>query len=110
MAWVDANATQLTKLGKKSPDDFARVEKASQDHIAFLRKTDPISTGKPKDAMPVFAADYTGWVEWALKKIAASDDLDAIFESIDPFWSDLMPPDKDALQAARRAREEKLEP
>lgn len=44
-AWVDANQQQLAKLTAGSPDDSARVKTATEKHPAFLRKTDPISSG-----------------------------------------------------------------
>lgn len=56
MAWVDANQPQLAKLTAGSPADAARVKTVADKHLAFLRKTDPISTGKapaePADTFP----------------------------------------------------------
>jgi phage recombination protein Bet len=53
-AWVDANKTQLERLGQFSPAHGAKVRAETEKHIAFLRKTDPISSGpqKPTDAFP----------------------------------------------------------
>lgn len=120
MAWIDANQQMLAKLEKGSPSDAANVKSFTEKHLAFLHRTapksDPISTGVPtksKDAMPNIEKNYTGWIEWAVKKIAvtdAGDDMDALFESFDPFWDDLMPPDKDALLNTRRGREATQEP
>jgi phage recombination protein Bet len=116
MQWIDANKNQREKLAKVDPALDADVGRTVEGHLAFLRKTapkeDPISTGIPKkDTMPNIADEK--WMAWALAKIAetdAGDDMDVLFESIDAFWSDLMPGDKDALLGARKAREAALEP
>jgi hypothetical protein len=118
--WIDLNKLPLSKL---SEEQHKTIDAAVQKHIAFLRKTapalvskpDPISTGRPKakDAMPDFASDYTGWIEWAVRKVAitdAGDDMEALFESFDAWWSELMPPDKDAILSARQEREAEQEP
>jgi phage recombination protein Bet len=113
MQWIDANQAPL---GRITPEDAKKVSAATEKHLAFLRKTapkeDPISTGIPKkDAMPNIADEK--WMAWALGLIGltdAGDDMDALFESFDPFWPDLMPSDKDALLGARNAREAALEP
>lgn len=61
---------------------------------------------------PDFAKDYDGWLAFQLAAIAAAETpeaIEAIFGAIDPIWSDLMPPDKEQLQGARREAEGKLE-
>ena len=47
-----------------------------------------------------------------LKKIAEAETpevIEALFEEIDPKWSDILPPDRDGLQGARRDAEARLE-
>lgn len=107
MAWIDANVTQLEKLGKGSPSDTARVKVATEKHMAFLRKTepkaDPITSGpqgalldnmggdtapKPGKATsarakaakkaPDFEKDYDGWVKWNIDQIATAETPEAI--------------------------------
>lgn len=114
MQWVDANASPLSRL---SEADAKKVNAAVKKHLTFLRKTapakpDPISSGVPK-AMPDIATNYEGWIKWAVATISATDagdDMDALFESFDPFWGDIAPFDKDLLAKTRRGREEAMEP
>lgn len=99
--WVDANAAQLKKLSKAM---FAKVEAATKVHQDKLRVP---------AAMPNIATDYAGWIKWAVSKISATDagdDMEALFESFDPFWSGMFPGDKELLLSARRGREEAMEP
>lgn len=99
--WVDANAAQLKKLSKAM---FAKVEAATKAHQDKLRV--PV-------AMPDIASDYAGWIKWAISKISdtdAGDDMDALFESFDPFWADIAPFDKDLLAKTGREREKVMEP
>lgn len=99
--WVDANAAQLKKLSKAM---FAKVEAAMKVHQDKLRIP---------AAMPNIATDYAGWIKWAVAKISetdAGDDMDALFESFDPFWPEMFPGDKELLLSARRGREEAMEP
>lgn len=100
-AWVDANAAQLERLGKGSPDDAARARSMTDKHLQFLSKTepktDPITSGpqgepnadiggdvatkvdkpprgRPKASKaPDLAKDYDGWLSWYLKKIAEAE-------------------------------------
>jgi phage recombination protein Bet len=118
MQWTDANVHNLEKLAKSDPQLYEDVRSETQRHLAFLRKTapkdDPISTGVPKStAMPNIDTEYNTWMTWALQKIAttnAGDDMDLLFESFDPFWSDIFPNDRESLQGARKARETAMEP
>lgn len=99
--WVDANSVQLKKLSKAM---FAKVEAATKEHQEKLRA--PV-------AMPDIATAYEAWIKWAIAKISATDvgdDMEALFESFDPFWSNLFPGDKELLLSARRGREETQEP
>lgn len=113
MQWIDANFNPLDKVGKMAPDIAKMITTATEKHLAFLRKTapkdDPISSGIPKPpVMPNIDDDYAGWMAWAVKQITetdAGDPMEALFESFDPFWSDLMPPDRETLLGARKARE-----
>ena len=125
--WISAN---IDPLGRLNPTQARRVDEATQKHLDFVRKTgtktepkpdpvrmiqseDPISTGPQRKPMPNFATDYGGWITFQLKQIAATnpgDDMDTLFESIEPFYSDCFPPDQDALASARRQREKYLEP
>lgn len=119
--WIKLNELPLSKL---SGAQHKTINAAINKHLEFLSKTtpkltkmDPISTGRAPKAksgeMPDFAADYTGWIEWALKTITktnAGDDMEALFESFDHFWSELMPPDRELLMAARQEREASQEP
>ena len=98
--WVDAHAAQLKKLSKAM---FAKVEAATKEHQDKLRVP---------AAMPDIATDYEAWVKWAIAKISATDagdDMDALFESFDPFWVEMFPGDKELLLSARRGREETQE-
>jgi hypothetical protein len=136
MAWVDANTAQLEKLAKGSAPDAGRVKVATEKHLAFLRKTAPKGTdgdaeqgsmdmdgpapvqpkpattrGKGKKA-PDFTKDYDGWLTWTLDQIAKAEtpeQIETMFERIDGIWSELMPPDKEALLGARREAETRLE-
>lgn len=137
--WIDANTPQLEKLGKGSPSDAARVRKAVEAHIAFLRKTEPkpanepqeqpaldmgdaapekpkATRGRPKGstkAAPDFTKEYDGWLTWNLRQIDEAETLErieALFEAIDARWSDLMPPDKETLLGARKQAESEFEP
>lgn len=108
--WVDANAQQLEKLvvGDKKNDTnhAARARSETEKHLAFLRKTDPISSGpqKPADdfpgdtpmeatekpkaargrtkgsgkACPDRFLDYDGYVSWNLKHIAEAETPEAL--------------------------------
>ncbi len=113
MQWIDANFNPLDKVAKMAPDIAKTITAATEKHLAFLRKTapkdDPISSGIPKPAvMPNIDDDYAGWMAWAVKQITeteAGDPMEALFESFDPWWSDLMPPDRETLIGARKARE-----
>jgi hypothetical protein len=115
MKWVDANQNPLSRISK---DEAKKITVITEKHLAFLRKTapkeDPISSGVPKsDAMPNIDRKPGEWMTWAINKISttdAGDEMDALFESFDAFWSDLMPLDRDALLAARKTRETELEP
>lgn len=121
MKWVDLNAGLLAKLAKGSVPDSARVKKATDSHLAFLRKTepkaDPISSGLPpkpaKGEMPDIKLDYDGFVSWWVGKMAKAADgeeLELLGQELDGYWDDIFPVDKDAIQGARRDREAKLEP
>ncbi len=106
-AWVDANAPQLEKLAKGSPDHAAKARSETDKHLAFLRKTDPISSGppqKPADAFPGDTPmeatekpkaargrpkgsgkacpdknlDYDGYISWNLKHIAEAETPEAL--------------------------------
>lgn len=111
--WVDANQKTLEKLGTADAALLADVRGEVDRHLAFLRKTapkeDPISSGISKPAvMPNIDDDYAGWMAWAVKQITetdAGDPMEALFESFDPWWSDLMPSDRETLLGARKARE-----
>lgn len=99
--WVDANAPQFKKLSKAM---FAKVEAATKEHQDKLRVP---------AAMPDIATDYPRWIKWAVAKVSvtdAGDDMDALFESFDPFWGDLFPADKETLLNTRRGREATQEP
>lgn len=99
--WIDTNAVQLKKLSKAM---FAKVEAATKAHQDKLRVP---------AAMPDIATNYDGWIKWAVSTITetdAGDDMDALFESFDPFYGDLFPADKDLLQHARSEREAAQEP
>lgn len=99
--WVDANAAQLKKLSKAM---FAKVEAATKEHQDKLRVP---------ATMPDIATAYESWIKWAVATISATDagdDMDALFESFDPFWADIAPFDKDLLAKTRRGREEAMEP
>lgn len=99
--WVDANATQLKRLTKAM---FAKVEAATKEHQDKLRV--PV-------AMPDIATDYEAWIKWAVAKASATDagdDMEELFESFDPFWSDIFPADKETLLNTRRGREATQEP
>lgn len=99
--WIDANAVQLKKLSKTM---FAKVETATEAHRVKLREGAQV--------MPDIATDYESWIKWAIAKVSATDagdDMDALFESLDGFWADLFPGDKELLLSARRGREESLE-
>lgn len=61
---------------------------------------------------PDFDKDYDGWIKFYLSAVAAAksgDEIEALFDKIDERWVNLMPPDKDSLQAARREAEQRLE-
>lgn len=120
MQWVDANQHNLEKLGTSDPTLLAEVRGDVAKHLAFLRKTAPksdqISSGPPpktaKGEMPNIDNDYTGWVEYMIKRIAktdAGDDMDALFDIINA-ESGLFPVDRDALNGARRERENEQAP
>lgn len=99
--WVDANAAQLKKLSKAM---FAKVEAATKAHQDQLRVP---------AAMPDIATAYEDWIKWAVAKVSATDagdDMEALFESFDPFWPDIFPFDKELLLKTRRKREEAMEP
>jgi hypothetical protein len=111
MQWVDTNQGPLGRINENLA---AKVSADIEKHLAFLRKTDPISSGVPKsNAMPNIETEYNAWLTWAFGKIeetAVGDAMDSLFESFDPFWTDIMPADRDALNGARRAREAAMEP
>jgi hypothetical protein len=115
MQWIDANQNPLSRISK---DEAKKITVITEKHLAFLRKTapkeDPISSGIPKsDAMPNIDRKTGEWMVWAVKKNSetdAGDEMDALFESFDAFWMDLLPLDRDALLAARKTRETELEP
>jgi hypothetical protein len=139
MAWIDANQPQLAKLAKGSPIDAARVNAATDAHLAFLRRTDPISSGlehhgevladmggntepapvkatrgRPKGSKsaPDFDRDYDGWIKAQLETIAAVQNpelLETIFEQLDSRWPDLFPADREILLGARRQAEARFE-
>ena len=112
--WVGANEHNLDKLEESAPELLADVRRAVEGHLNFLRKTDPISSGsQPKTAMPNHDENPAAWMVWVLDQIAKTavgDSMDALFESVDPFWMDLNSDEKDALNGARRAREAEMEP
>jgi hypothetical protein len=116
--WVSANKNPLDKIAKMAPDILDQVQASVEKHLAFLRKTapkeDPISSGVPKsNAMPNHDENPAAWMVWVLDQIAKTavgDAMDALFESVDPFWMDLNADEKDALNGARRAREAEMEP
>ncbi len=58
-AWVDANAAQLEKLAKGSPELAAKARAATDKYLAFLRRTDPISSGPqaPAETVDAFPGD-----------------------------------------------------
>lgn len=113
MQWVDANQNPLSRISK---DEAKKITVITEKHLAFLRKTapkeDPISSGIPKsNAMP--NAGTNQWMAWALGKIAetdAGDEMDALFESFDTWWDELLPSDKERLLGARETREATQEP
>jgi phage recombination protein Bet len=115
MQWIDANQAPI---GRITPEDAKKVSAATEKHMAFLRKTapkeDPISSGVPKsNAMPNHDENPAAWMVWVLDQIAKTavgDAMDALFDSVDPFWMDLNSDEKDALNGARRAREAEMEP
>ena len=107
-AWVDANTAQLEKLAKGSPDHAAKARAATDKHLAFLRRTDPISTGPqavaqdafpgdipmdaapepetaparrgrpPKPKVPDFHREYDGWLAWNLEQVSKAETPEAI--------------------------------
>lgn len=117
MAWIDANQSPL---GRITPELAKQVTAATEKHLNFLRKTapkpaeDPISSGVPKPAvMPNIDTEYELWMGWALGRIGltdAGDDMDALFESFDAFWSDIKKEDQSHLLGARKAREKAMDP
>lgn len=108
MAWIDANQQQLTKLAAESPPDSARVKAATDKHLKFLRRTDPITSGpqpsdrpagafpgdapmdapavgkparsprKAKNVPPDMGKDYDGWLAWNLGEITKAETPEAI--------------------------------
>ncbi len=136
--WVDANAPQLEKLGKGSPDHAARARAETDKHLKFLHKTEPKPTAEPSDMFPGdspmetaqstekpparrgrppkkapdMSKDYDGWVNFYLQKIAEAktpEEIEPLFEEIDNKWDDVMHPDRETLMGARREAESKLE-
>jgi phage recombination protein Bet len=73
----------------------------------------PARRGRPpKPKVPDFAKDYDAWVSWCLKQLAEAhtpEAIEALFESIDAKWEDLLGPDKEALMGARREAERRME-
>lgn len=72
--------------------------------------------GRPRNVnkVPDIAKDYDGWISYWVDKISHAetpDEIEAIFaDHIDPVWDQItFPPDKDALQGARREAERRLE-
>lgn len=135
--WIDANTPQLEKLGKSSPSDAARVRKAVEGHIAFLRRTEPkpaeepqeqpaldigdavperpkATRGRPKGStkVPDIEKDYDSFVSWSLLKIREADDggaLETFFTTtIEPHEKTLFPPDWNDLCDALEAQQTKL--
>jgi hypothetical protein len=115
--WTDANQSPL---GRVSADLAKKISVATEKHLAFLSKTvpkyDPISSGPPsktaKGEMPNIDNDYTAWVEYIIKRIAKTDvgdDMDALFDIINA-ENGLFPMDRDALDGARRERENEQAP
>jgi phage recombination protein Bet len=113
---IIAEATDITPPRQRVPSPTEAIEHKPSEP----KKEDPISTGNPienriyrtKDPIPSID-NCAEWMTWALGKIAetdADDEMDALFESFDAFWSDLMPLDRDALLSARKTRETELEP
>jgi hypothetical protein len=138
MAWIDANAPQLDKLAKGSPEHAAKAKTAVEKHLAFLRKTEPKPTaepadmfpgdvpmdeakptetspktrGRPRTKAPDLSKDYDGWVNWYLQRIADAktpEEIEPLFDTIDGVWDDIMQPDRESLMGARREAEGKLE-
>ncbi len=136
--WVDANAPQLEKLGKGSPDHAARARAETDKHLKFLHKTEPkpaaepsdmfpgdspmeaaqstdkppVRRGRPPKKAPDISTDYDGWVNWHLKSIADAktpEEIETLFEAIDGRWDDVMHPDRESLMSARREAESKME-
>ncbi len=136
LRWADVNLKRLETL-KKSPEWTGKVTKATKAIYAQLEKAAETASepqGLPLDDMggdapqtdakkprgrprgsgkaPEFGKDYDGWFRHQLTSIAAVETpeaLEAIFELYDPIWSDIMPPDREALQGARREAERRLE-
>ncbi len=105
-AWVDANNSKLERLAKGSQNHSAKARSETEKHLAFLRKTDPISSGpqkpaddfpgdtpmeaaeKPKAARgrtkatvktaPDMSKDYDGWVSWHLSHMAVAETPEAL--------------------------------
>lgn len=91
-----AQGEAQTDMGMEAPPKAAKATRGA---------------GKAKKA-PDFAKDYDGWLAHQMATIAAAETpeaIEAIFEAIDPIWSDLMPPDREVLQGARREAEGRLE-
>jgi hypothetical protein len=118
--WEKANAHNLEKVAQSDPQLYKDVRGETQRHLNFLHKTapkakeDPISSGVPKpNAMPNIDDDPAAWMAWAVAKVAATnagDDMDALFESFDPFYMDLSKENRESLLGARKAREKEMEP
>lgn len=128
--WIDLNQPQLEKLTKGSPDDATRARDETARHIEFLRKTssaqsaeseamgenapaDPPKATKPKKGtVPDITKDYDGWVSFVLKRFAemkAAEEIEPFTENvIDAVWENIMPPDKETIQAAMREAEQRL--
>jgi len=138
MAWIDANAPQLDKLAKGSPEHAAKAKTAVEKHLAFLRKTEPKATaepadmfpgdvpmdeakptetapktrGRPRTKAPDMSKDYDGWVNWYLQRIADAktpEEIEPLFDAIDERWDDILTPDRESLMGARRDAESKME-
>jgi hypothetical protein len=124
--WIDANQPQLDKLKNGSPDDAARCKAATEKHINFLRKTEPVEPGamsddapaetkKPKKgAVPDIKKDYDRWVAFVLERFAkmeVAEEIDTFFTHVvDVEWADLFPADKESIQSAMREAQARLEP
>lgn len=136
LKWGDANLKRLETL-KKSPEWTAKVTKAIKAKYAALEKAaetpaeaqgallDDMGGGtapKPGKATsaraksakkaPDFGKDYDGWLAFQLAAVAAAETpevIEAIYEALDPIWPELMPPDREVLQGARREAESRLE-